>query len=1119
MFFPRFVALTSAFFLIFGSVIPIFALSLEPVAENTSTVSPSFPPELQKEIDIVQPIVEEVQKIEEKYDSYSSVPAGTILSTMISLKLKQWGQKYPDISRESFINAIDPSKKTGTGKDGTFLESSRDWEQENFLESTVSHSQLLYDWNEGLGEISTLFSGDNTPLSGNEMDIITGKRAMEESLQTGSIGSTRPGEANPENQTVYIKDIPAVETKSHNYDQLIQQENLAEKIKVPEIMKLVPADMMVVHFADKTKFDSFLKGINALSEPLQKVMGKDSSVQAKEVILKRLGITDEFDVAEEFAFVAEDLDFVHRNDFALIVKFKNKSTDIIAKMMQTGENRFGTVGDYFVFATSQDMMDCITMVFTKEAPLSVSRKAYELGHHKNIEEATRSLADEKDFHYALGVLDPRKDGIIYFSDAFIRKLTSPEYRLNARRKNGIMQEVIKLQYEVFAYRGLEGVWPKNFKEMADKKYETSTTLDESFRISDQGIVSHIVWGSLAEPTPINHVQIDLVTKDEEALYTRFRNGYQNFFREFFDPIGIAILVGDRISFHTIILPLIDNSEYNWVKAIFGGNGKEEFRFLSHADLYTGIASFLVTKWSLDDALAKIGQMEIGGRSWQWQIRDDIELYSSEKNTLPNTLEDLNTWSKTNPERRQYLEEYFKETGLDYKIDFKYEVYEGKTKGSRQCWRVTNLLTGESTGNINEDECSGTVLPEITPRPMNDELQQKYINTAEKWIKEEFTLPENERVFDFFGKEMMVGIMDNFSVSTSNFSNIHGFLAFEIQNVPKMKKFMEIVYNKVFSSEMKNSDIGQGLSMLGIGGKPLSKDMNGKEVFIIPLRWLDFYYFFTDDRFYITPSRQVAEKITLAISQKNPEQTSFSPPLPRILDYTSNTGNLLLAFDLEKFYTGINNEKALYEDFSEYTLRNEFQQKASYVEESFILAKILNSDVPNLEAVKPYYSHIPTHFYTLPFVIAEKKIAIKGPLGDIPLEKIDSKYSYIALPDNREDGKITIKKLLEGVNLENPFKIISETVKSGGVSFAFTPHGVDIRTAVYNPAWAEKDDVRFGVIHTVTDEMISNLTYKLFFIGCGIFLFLGVLFIILKKHKETPNIPDTLSENSSQNISQ
>ncbi len=71
-------------------------------------------------------------------------------------------------------------------------------------------------------------------------------------------------------------------------------------------------------------------------------------------------------------------------------------------------------------------------------------------------------------------------------------------------------------------------------------------------------------------TPNIEITLGKVSEEEAADYRRFIKEYNSFWREYFDPIGIRFKLKDGIRVDTCILPLINNSIYNTLTGLIGG---------------------------------------------------------------------------------------------------------------------------------------------------------------------------------------------------------------------------------------------------------------------------------------------------------------------------------------------------------------------------------------------------------------------------------------------------------------------------------------------------------------------------------------------------------------------
>ena len=285
---------------------------------------------------------------------------------------------------------------------------------------------------------------------------------------------------------------------------------------------------------------------------------------------------------EEIAFVSMDLSFAPRTDYALIAKPKNSLAEKGFELLVDEDAIYKKIQDYLVIATNVATLEKIEQLTPSD-----------------------SMSAEADYHYTLLEMEPNRDGLVYLSESFIRKLTGPHYRLNARRRNTVLDALESLQYAVFAYRRITGQWPNGLSQMMDEGYLASQSVyePETYTLQEGGRLVHDTWGSIWEVTPVDRVPITTITEAEKTNYERFSSGYQSFFREFFDPIGIAFTVSDQLYLHTLIMPLIDASEYRELQRFFSGETKVLDTLFTPKR--TG-ALLLAGSISIDDMLMDIG---------------------------------------------------------------------------------------------------------------------------------------------------------------------------------------------------------------------------------------------------------------------------------------------------------------------------------------------------------------------------------------------------------------------------------------------------------------------------------------------------------------------------------
>ena len=429
-----------------------------------------------------------------------------------------------------------------------------------------------------------------------ELDVLTGQRAIDESLQLDSRYQEIPAwrqnaESSLSNQLkVDVKEISPLIINSHPWEEMLKNQTVPA---LSPILNLVPTDHFLIHFSQLSDLTALESALKKLSQSVGSFFQVDQALSIKEKITQRLGITNVSalePLVGDICFVSEDLDFYPSTHYALIIGFKSPFVGELSQFLVADSSHFEKLGDYLVVSSSKSLLDKIKQVQA---------------------DSTKSIREAKEFHYAAAVLDQRREGIAYLSESFITKLVSAPYRINSTRRGAILTKLEALQYAVLAYRTLTNKWPQSFSQMAKEGYIEGKSASSDFAIDNQGIVSHKEWGSLYNIKPISEVEITKVSEQEKQRYDSFRDGYQSFWREFFDPIGIAIGVGDQIFYQTIILPLIDNSDYREFKKMAGGD-PVVFRNLS-SPLRLPAWAFMA-RFNLDDLILEAGKDFTPGES-------------------------------------------------------------------------------------------------------------------------------------------------------------------------------------------------------------------------------------------------------------------------------------------------------------------------------------------------------------------------------------------------------------------------------------------------------------------------------------------------------------------------
>jgi hypothetical protein len=213
------------------------------------------------------------------------------------------------------------------------------------------------------------------------------------------------------------------------------------------------------------------------------------------------------------------------------------------------------LGEYKVNSNSMDMLKLIIDTFAKRR---------------------KSMAANLDLQYMRTIFPgtaAAEDGFIYLSDSFIRKLLSPRWKIEAQRRIICQNHLRMVSNAGTMYRSEMRKEP-SIEILLGEKYlsEKVTRCPDrgTYSLDKSGRAFCTVHTCLQYCTPISSISFDKVAELEVKEYKQFVERYSRYWSRFFDPIGIRLRLGDSIEAETCILPLIENSIYNQLREIIGG---------------------------------------------------------------------------------------------------------------------------------------------------------------------------------------------------------------------------------------------------------------------------------------------------------------------------------------------------------------------------------------------------------------------------------------------------------------------------------------------------------------------------------------------------------------------
>ena len=427
--------------------------------------------------------------------------------------------------------------------------------------------------------------------------VFTGAAAIQESLQLELLGT---GPQTPAQRSAVKKAGEVAETqvplasligptvKSHPFKEMLKGRNP----QLPALAAYIPEDQYAVFFSDINKqieladlMDEW--GGNLLHQA--QAGARDFRVRQKvshQLCLENSWLTRMFGdrVVAGMAFSGSDPFLKEGTAFTVLFSLKDKERfrkqidkryaeaaagDGVKRATFTVEGFKG-----FSVVAADRSISSYTLIMGDTAVVSTSLAALQRIVAVSSGRLP-ALAQADDFRYMRTIFPQNaqeEDIFVYLSDAHIRNLVSPRWKIGEARRMRCSGNMTLLANARLWFRAEQRREPKVAELVAGGYLGQATPacpdhgLYEFDTAGQPHCSLHNRQGLL---TPVGEVELSQVTPQEAAQYKAFVENYNRYWTQFFDPIGIRVRMGKDIRVQTCILPLIENSWYDGMVAFSG----------------------------------------------------------------------------------------------------------------------------------------------------------------------------------------------------------------------------------------------------------------------------------------------------------------------------------------------------------------------------------------------------------------------------------------------------------------------------------------------------------------------------------------------------------------------
>ena len=399
-------------------------------------------------------------------------------------------------------------------------------------------------------------------------ELFSGGRAMSENLQLDRV---LPPARQPDEKLVKLDTIEGITVQEIDWQPLTKD----LKPKLDPLASLVPADQHVIFFptfqsAVRVADEADLYGtpVLRLAEPRSENALVAQRYQ-RQLCLSMTGIGRFLgpQVAKSVALTGSDPFYPVGTDVAVLFEAPQPALlhNLISAQVQMAASKnpqakpaSGEVeGVAYRGFRSPDRQIC-SYVARLDGTIVVTNSLYQLGRLASVRKGqSKSIASLPEYtffrnRYRLG--EPEEDGLLFLSDATIRRWCGPKWRIADSRRTrdaAVMAEIQATHLD----RLVKGT-------VQSGPVHTDLPLaNGELSLTPQGVVSSTL-GTLDFLTPIAEVPLTEVTKAEAQAYGQWRDGYQRNWSWAFDPIALRIgFPRGKTMADLTVMPLIANTEF------------------------------------------------------------------------------------------------------------------------------------------------------------------------------------------------------------------------------------------------------------------------------------------------------------------------------------------------------------------------------------------------------------------------------------------------------------------------------------------------------------------------------------------------------------------------------
>lgn len=441
----------------------------------------------------------------------------------------------------------------------------------------------------------------------------SGGLAVQQALQRETLEGRSPGGE----LTRHVSELSPPSLRSLPYEELLEKKRLeGTEPRVHAMSRLVPRDQYFLHFNSMSTANQLV----ALAEQwgtsllrLFTVSARDHHLREKyedQLCLRRDGLTRLFAdaVIAELGVTGSDFFIAEGTDLTFIFRIERPELfdraaagwleEVRARHPDLVEREFNYRGHRVLARYTDDRT--VSSFVVRDGEHVIYSNSH-VATRKVIETMigmTPNLHDALDYRYMTTVLPPAEDpasAYLYGSEAFLRRLVSPAFKIAEKRRLEALNHLVMLNNASLFYRLEHGESPDALSDLVAGRFADLDKLAApeggayAFDV-ELDTCTNSLYNRLKYLTPIRELEVLRISAQEAEQYKRYRQRYESFWSSVFDPVAIRATVGKTVKLETALLPFANSGLYSvWRDAL-----AEEPRSIGSAHIArTAVASLKV----------------------------------------------------------------------------------------------------------------------------------------------------------------------------------------------------------------------------------------------------------------------------------------------------------------------------------------------------------------------------------------------------------------------------------------------------------------------------------------------------------------------------------------------